>query len=270
LVIEFILKLKKDEASEKTINNYLVLIKGVFNYGKKIGLMSENPAEGIDKLTVKHKEMHFLEPKEIVKMLDKAKQFYPDFHAMLFTAVFTGMRKGELLALTWDCVDFKENTAYVNKSIFGGKLQDPKTKASIRKIKLSDELVETLQNHKEEQKKQLKKNKKRNMGNIVFCNENGKHLDPDNFIDRRFKPVLGKAKFKKHIRWHDLRHTFASLLISKNFPPKYIQHQMGHSSIQITMDRYGHLLPEVNQSAKNAIDNLFLIEKNTTLKTIAN
>lgn len=257
-ITDFTVKLKKEELSEKTINNYLVLVKSIFNYGITIGWIHENPAAPVKKLKVKHREMQFLNPDEIVRMLDAAKQSYPDFYAMLFTAVFTGMRKGEILALTWDCVDFDEKTLYVNKSLFGGKLQDPKTKTSIRKIDLIDELVEVLKEHKKTQKKVLAESKKRNMGKIVFCNENGRHLDPDNFISRRFTPVLNKTKLKpqRHIRWHDLRHTYASLLISKNLSPKYIQHQMGHSSTQITMDRYGHLMPDVHGKAIAALNGI--------------
>ena len=258
LVTEFTVKLKKEKLSEKTINNYLVLVKSIFNYGITVGWIHENPAAPVKKLKVKHREMQFLNPDEVVSILDTTKQNYPDFYAAIFTAIFTGIRKGEFLALTWDCVDFEEKTIYINKSLFDGKIQDPKTKTSIRKIDLVDELVDALKEHKKAQQKELSENKKRNRGKIVFCNKNGKHLDPDNFIERRYEPILSKTKLKpkRHIRWHDLRHTYASLLISKNLPPKYIQNQMGHSSIQITMDRYGHLMPDVHGKAIIALNGI--------------
>lgn len=272
LITDFTVKLKKEKLSEKTINNYLVLVKSIFNYGITVGWIHENPAAPVKKLKVKHKEMQFLNTEEIVSMLDVTKQYYPDFYAMLFTAIFSGMRKGELLALTWDCVDFEDKTLYVNKSLFGGKLQDPKTKTSIRKIDLIDELVDVLKEHKKNQKKLLAENKKRNMGKIVFCNENGKHLDPDNFISRRFTPILNKTKLKpkRHIRWHDLRHTYASLLISKNLSPKYIQHQMGHSSTQITLDRYGHLMPDVHDKAVAALNGILSESREKNEKKVKN
>lgn len=269
LITEFVLKLKKEKLSEKTINNYLTLVKSILNYGITVGWLHENPALQVKKLKVKHKEMQFLNSDEVVSILNATKEHYPDFYASIFTAIFTGIRKGEFLALTWDCVDFKEKTIYINKSLFGGKLQDPKTKTSIRKIDLIDELVDALKEHKKEQQKILAEAKKRNMGKIVFCNKNGKHLDPDNFIERRFEPILAKTKLtpKRHIRWHDLRHTYASLLISKNLSPKYIQHQMGHSSIQITMDRYGHLMPDVHDKAISALNGLLSESREKTRRS---
>ena len=99
--------------------------------------------------------------------------------------------------------------------------------------------------------------------NLVFPDSNGNPMDADNMIHRFFKPMLVKAKIDS-IRFHDLRHTYASLLISKNVPIKYIQSQLGHSSIQVTMDRYGHLMQEVHDLGVSALVEIEndLIEKN--------
>lgn len=234
-------------ASNKTVNNYITLLTSMFNYAVNLEIIEKNPAAKIKKLQLPHKEMEFLATEEIFILLDNAKEHYPDFYPVVFTAVFTGMRKGELLALTWDKIDFKNNTITINKSLFGGKLQDPKTKTSIRKIDMVDELASALKEYKRNTNKLTK---------FVFHNANGNYLDPDNMVKRKFNPLLNKAGIKR-IRWHDLRHTYASLLISQNLPIKYIQRQMGHSSIQVTLDRYGHLMPDIHNQAISALNRLF-------------
>jgi hypothetical protein len=83
---------------------------------------------------------------------------------------------------------------------------------------------------------------------IVFSAKRGKPLDPDNLIKREFQPALGRAALR-HIRFHDLRHTYASLLINNGENIKYISEQMGHASVQITLDRYGHLFPSARREA---------------------
>lgn len=91
--------------------------------------------------------------------------------------------------------------------------------------------------------------------NLVFPSEEGTFMDADNMIKRRFNVVLEKAEVKK-IRFHDLRHTYASLLLAKDVNIKYIQRQMGHSSFEITMNTYAHLMPEVYEKSKLLISEL--------------
>lgn len=101
--------------------------------------------------------------------------------------------------------------------------------------------------------------------NLVFPNSNGNYQSADNFAKRRFLPALNRAGIDK-IRFHDLRHTYASLLLANGAPMKYVQHQLGHSSITMTMDLYTHLLPEVNDKCVNLLNNIV----NTTVETNSN
>jgi integrase len=87
----------------------------------------------------------------------------------------------------------------------------------------------------------------------VFINENGGQLDHNNFRRRVFEPLLTKARLRK-IRFHDLRHTFASLLLQQGESPQYVKEQMGHHSIQVTVDIYGHLIPGANRKAVDRLD----------------
>lgn len=92
--------------------------------------------------------------------------------------------------------------------------------------------------------------------NLVFLNSNGNYQSADNLAKRRFLPALNRAGIDK-IRFHDLRHTYASLLIAKDVNIKYIQKQMGHASFEITMNTYGHLMPEVYEKSEKTINSLF-------------
>ena len=91
--------------------------------------------------------------------------------------------------------------------------------------------------------------------NLVFPNNEGNYQSAENMMKRRFLPSLNRAGIDR-IRFHDLRHTYASLLISKDLNFKYIQKQMGHSSFEVTMNTYAHLMPEVYEKSKLAIDEL--------------
>lgn len=84
----------------------------------------------------------------------------------------------------------------------------------------------------------------------------GNYLDSPSVLEREFKPLLRQAGIEG-VGWHSLRHTYVSLLISQNVPIKYIQKQVGHASIDMTMDIYGHIMPEVTQLGVNALDKLF-------------
>jgi len=87
----------------------------------------------------------------------------------------------------------------------------------------------------------------------VFINEEGRQLDHGNFRRRVFYPILTKAGLRR-IRFHDLRHTFASLLLQQGESPQYVKEQMGHHSIQVTVDIYGHLIPGANRKAVDRLD----------------
>ncbi|HUU81277.1 MAG TPA: site-specific integrase, partial [Acidobacteriota bacterium] len=102
--------------------------------------------------------------------------------------------------------------------------------------------------------------------NLVFPNEVGKPIDANGLFKREFKAALRRAGLRD-IRFHDLRHTYASLLIDQGEHPKYIQEQMGHSSINVTMDTYGHLMKSVNREASNKLDKAVFGENGDFLET---
>lgn len=259
LRVFFISSIDNTKLSNNSIDKNLILLRSIIQKQVDEGALFVNPVDKVKKLKIETQEMRALNTEEALKLLDTCKKHCPDFYPMLFTAMFTGMRRGEILALTWDKINWVKNEINIDRDIYKGKFGTPKTKASIRKIKMSKELVFVL--------KEWKLKSKSNDNNFVFASQAGNSLQPRNFVRRKFLPMVNRAGLGK-LRWHDLRHTYASLLIYKNVPIKFIQTQLGHSSIKMTMDRYGHLLPETCEQGINALDELFAEKEVAELKVV--
>lgn len=261
MVQEFI-KYQKDNTklTNNSIDKNLALLRSIIQKQVGEGSLFSNPVDKVKKLKVETVERRALSSDEVLKLLEKCKKYNPDFYPMLFTAIFTGMRRGELLALTWDKINWVTNEISIDRNLYKGRFVSPKTKTSKRKIKMSQELVKVL--------REWKMKSKTNELNFIFSNECGNSIDPRNLVRRMFEPIVEKAGLGK-LTWHSLRHGYVSLLIAKNVPIKFIQSQLGHSSIKITMDIYGHLLPETCEQGIKALDALFIKEKEQIKAEIA-
>jgi integrase len=247
-IYEYIrLKQKETKLSNCSINKHIVLIKSILNHAVDNGLIIKNLAGKVKKLNEKNTEQSCLTQKEVFAVLETAKKHYPDFYPLLFTAVFTGMRRGEILALTWDRINFVERYIKIDRSVYNKKFNTPKTLTSNRKINMPDELIKTL--------KEWRLRCPHGELNLVFPNQRGVFMDAHNLVNRKFKPTLRRAGVTE-IRFHDLRHTFASILLTEDANPKYVQNQMGHASIKITMDTYSHLMPEAHQKGVDTLNRI--------------
>jgi len=234
------------------------MLKTLFTCAKRWNYREDNPAWDIKKFKEAHNEMDFLQPHEINPLLEKSTEPY---RTLFLTAIFTGMRRAELLGLKWGDVDWYNNTIRVRRTLHFKKqkntregetrwyFEDPKTKQSRRAIIMSPRLKRELENHKFNETIRLGQieDSPINIDDLIFTNQVGNPIDPDNITERQFHPALKLAELRL-IRLHDLRHTFASLLINQGANIKFIQNQMGHASAQITLDRYGHLMPLENYS----------------------
>lgn len=239
-------KKKEGKISPKTLNNTLVPLKEMFKHAVRWGYMRENPAAYVEKPSVTRKEMDFLNREEVLRFLNVLPQ---DHYPLFLMAIMTGLRRGELLAAKWSHIDWNRGQYLVKESLYRTHFVEPKTAYSKRTVNLPPLLLQELKKHRARQSEQkLSLGNEHHDADLVFCQRDGKPLDPNNLVNRVFFPALKKAGIRK-IRFHDLRHTFASLLIAQGENPKYIQNQLGHSSIQTTMDRYGHLMPETHRQA---------------------
>ncbi len=148
---------------------------------------------------------------------------------------------GELLALQWDDIDWQSRFIDVQRNYTHFRITTPKSGES-RRVDMSRELAQTLADLHTERQLEAAASKWETVPEWVFCSEVGGLLHPHNVRDRIFYGLLTKAKLRK-VRFHDLRHSFASLLLQNGESPVYVKGQMGHSSIQVTVDLYGHLIP---------------------------
>lgn len=189
-------------------------------------------------------------------MLLNSKQ-YP----ISYTFIFTGMRRGELFGSEWSDVDWVNSKIHVRRSLWRGNKQNPKAKYSKRTIDAGPGLMEILRTHKAKQNEiRLKAGQNWQDNNLIFCRDDGSPIDPDNYYHWDHKAILKRAGLR-HMPIHSLRHTFASILIAAGHSLKYIQKQMGHGSIKIMMNLYGHLMPESIKDAVKKQIQRFLVTK---------
>lgn len=228
----------------KTVINEIVLFNEMFKHAVKWGFLKVSPAAGIERPTVEDEEMEILRPDEVNKFLDNVT---PKYRTFFLTAILTGMRRGELFGLRWGDIDWNNKQIHVRKSMWRGQLISPKSKRSKRKIDMSPTLTRELKKHKLAAPLSALE--------LVFCNPEGKTLNPDSLVKRQYHPALRRAKIHQ-IRFHDLRHTNVALRIEQGQNIKYIQNQLGHASIQTTLDRYGHLINEVNTEQAEKLDTI--------------
>jgi integrase len=235
-------KITKEKLMPKTVINILIPFKEMFKHAVAWGLIKRDPTLYVKRPRVETEEMDFLNPEEIRLFLDNVGH---EYYALFLTAVMTGMRRGELLALQWGDIDWNSNQISIRRSIFRGEFINPKSKNSIRRIVMSPVLRQELEQYRLLGRKSDKE--------LVFANGNGLPLNPDNLVKREFHPALDRAGLRR-IRFHDLRHTYASLLISQGENIKFIQSQLGHASAKTTLDRYGHLMPNLENDAARRLD----------------
>lgn len=262
-------KHRKDR-KPRTINQALAVLKIMMKYAKKWGYVRENPTEDVRPLQVEQKERDFLRPHEIRPLLE---QLDDPYRTLILTGILTGMRVGELLGLQWGDVDFVNHVIHVRRTIYwlskkelGGEVADdarlwrfgsPKSKQSVRAIVMTPRLKEAFELHR--------MSCPESPHDLVFCTRKGTPINPANLLRREFLPALAGAGLRR-IRLHDLRHTFAALLINQGVNPKFIQSQLGHASIQMTMDTYGHLFPGAYLDVGEQLDaNVFGPQSNSSL-----
>lgn len=183
-------------------------------------------------------------------MVERSPEYYPLF----LCAIHTGLRSGELARLQWGDIDFNGYFLVVRRSIVHGRIQPTKTDKT-RRVDISDTLLGTLQALRHRRMKEWLGKAKNEIPEWVFCNQEGNPADMHNVKNRHFHKCLERAGLRK-IRFHDLRHTFASLLIQNGEPLAYVKDQLGHSSIKMTVDVYGHLVPGANRQAVNRLPSL--------------
>jgi integrase len=234
-----------------SLRKILVTLNQVMKYAVRHRLIDYNPVRDAErpKATGKvdeSREMSILTPEQIRKLIEAE----PDqkYRTLFLTAIMTGARQGEILGLKWSDIDFQRKQACINRTFNHGRFFEPKTRESIRKIDLTPMLVRELAAWK------LKSGAKDD--NLVFPSEAETEtpIGCFNMVRRHYSPALKKAGIPR-IKFHALRHTYASLLIDQKENIKYIQNQLGHTTPNITLSVYAHLMKGENQEAACRLEN---------------
>jgi len=184
----------------------------------------------------------------------------PSNGGLYVLALTTGMRQGELLALRWKDVDLEAASLSVRgtltRSPDGLTVAEPKTTGSRRHVFLGIIAVDALRRHRVNQTaERLLKSPEWENNDLVFANEVGKPIEASNLRRRSFQPLLEKAGLPR-IRFHDLRHSAATLLLTQGIHPKVVSERLGHSKVSITLDLYSHVTPTLQKEAAMALDAL--------------
>jgi len=242
--------------SPRTVQYVHVTVHKALKQAIADGLIPRNATEAVKPPQVRREEMRPLTAEQVRILFDAAKG--DRLEALYVLAVTTGLRQGELLGLKWDDVDLETGTLRVRRTLTtakgGPQLTAPKTKGSRRTVRLTQSAVKALRNHLKHQLDEIDSAGAlwRENG-LIFASESGDPLDRRNVTTHRFKPLLERAGLPQ-VRFHDLRHTCATLLLSKNVNPKIVSEMLGHASIAITLDTYSHVLPTMQESAAKAME----------------
>ncbi|MDQ4000206.1 MAG: site-specific integrase [Actinomycetota bacterium] len=242
--------------SRRTVQYVHVTLHKALKQAVMDGLIPRNATEAVRPPQVRREEMRPLAPEQVKVLLEAARG--ERLEALYVLAVTTGLRQGELLGLKWEDVDLEDGTLRVRRTLVtakgGPQLTTPKTKGSRRTVRLTQSTVNALRRHLEQQLGEIDRAGSlwRENG-LIFCSETGDPLDRRNVTAHRFKPLLKRAGLPQ-IRFHDLRHTCATLLLGRNVNPKIVSEMLGHASIAITLDTYSHVLPNMQSEAAKAME----------------
>jgi len=244
-------ELKGKGLAESTVRSAYTILRAVLDTAVRDGLLSRNAAAAVKRPTVAAREAASLTPDQVRAVLTAAHQ---SRYAPLFAVLAgTGLRRGEALALQWPDIDLEAGVARVRGTLarVAGELgvTEPKTAKSRRTVPLSESVVGTLRALRLQQtQERLKAGSQWQQTGYVFTTEFGEPCDPRNAL-RAFKVAARRAGLPASVGLHTLRHSAASLMMAGGVPLKIVSDMLGHSSVAITGDIYGHVAPDVSREA---------------------
>jgi integrase len=250
--------------TKKTYNNLLNLLHAILAWARHPAqrYLAHDPLTGQKRLTLERPERDFLEDADITALLQAAGSTTNE--AILHLALFGGLRRGEIFSLKWQDIDWGDGKrggrVLVQRSIYQGAITAPKTATSERSVDVPQRLLDVLKRHQKECPPLE--------GDFVLRTTTGTPMDGDNFGKRILPEILTRAKLRS-IGLHALRHTYTSLLIRQGENLKYVSKQLGHASIKLTADLYGHLFKETSTTAMRRLDKMIPVRQDETTKITA-
>lgn len=258
--------LKEGTVSHTTIRHYYRTLSVALNKAVQWEIINKNPCKRIKPPAVDTPEMKILTARQVNTLLEYT--IHSKFKVMyipILLAAGCGLRRGEILGLKWENIDFQDhimhvrhNLQYIDREFI---LADPKTKKSKRDIPLPDPIVSILQEHKSGQEaiKARLGIKGFDKKNAFVCSwKDGANIIPD-YLDKTLNKILKQCKLP-HVRFHDLRHTYAALMLGSGVRIKELSDLLGHSKTSVTMDIYAHSMPSSKKEAVEKMGNIFFLK----------
>ena len=250
MVEKFISERQAQGMNLNTLKKILVSMGQIFFLAVKRGYCIKNPVSEADRPRGQGGEkegesIRILPPNQISKLLEQVGK--PKYKMLFSLAIFSGARQGELLGLKWSDIDWENSQIHIQRTFNNQAFFDTKTKGSNRKIDIGPTTIKAL--------KEWKLACPPGELDLVFPTEKGTPMNHNNMVNRYFRPAL-KAAGIEQIRFHDMRHTYASLLIEQGENIKYIQTQLGHSTPTVTLNVYAHLMKPTNQAAAKKLESM--------------
>ena len=255
----FYAKLLSKGKSPKSIKDIHGIVRSALQYAVKKKRLPRNVADDVDLPRIERYKSQVLDKEQARKLLEAARE--SRYETLLTVALASGMRRGELLALRWSDIQLDAKSLHVQRTVYrvkgaGYVESEPKTNRGRRNIMLPQFVIAVLKQHRAQQlEMRLQAGPLWIDRDLVFCNTTGDFLYPDN-VSADFKRLVEKAGLPA-MRFHDLRHSAATILLAMGVHPKVVQERLGHSTIAMTMDIYSHVLPSMQQDVANKIDDMF-------------
>jgi len=258
--------------SSRSVHYHHRILKQSLKYAVRQGYLGRNPCELVDPPSPRKKPMRTLTPDELEVLLQTASgnQFYP----VIYTAVSTGLRQAELLGLRWRDIDPDITMSIsVNRALYKRrgicKFIEPKTSHSRRRVSMTPKLAIYLREYRTERQRLFAEiGKGSTLDDLIFCNVDGKPVDPGS-LTHNFGRLVKRAGLC-NVRFHDLRHTFASLMLLRGAKPKVISEALGHSSVAFTMDVYSHIIEGMQSDAMALLDEVLPAGISSAVRNNAN
>ena len=249
--------------SDKTIQHFYTIITTSLKKAIIWGYIVNNPNSFIEKPKVRKKEIQCYSPEEVEKLLECIKNECLKYQAMIYLAIDSGARRGEIVGLTWNDIDFKKQTLNINKSVqytkeLGIFEKTTKTQTSDRIIYLSNKTIEILKAYQKEQlENKLKLGSKWANSKRIFTTIVGGDMHPDT-PSQILEKIIKKYNLKR-ISFHGLRHTSISLQISSGIQAQIISKRAGHSSVSTTHSIYSHFFDNEFKEVASAMNNILSV-----------
>ncbi|RLB81390.1 MAG: hypothetical protein DRH17_09320 [Deltaproteobacteria bacterium] len=262
MIGEFVVDKFRAGLRSATVKNLKHCLSSVLQYAHRPdGFISSNPARTVqvprpeDERPAREPDPFSWEDRQILE--DTFKKHYPAYYPFVLTGFRTGLRIGELMALQWGDIDFKNRLIHVTRNITRNKVTSPKSKASVRFVRMTSQLMDELKALRLERKEEKLKMGWAEMPEWIFCNSKGNFIQYSHFVNRVWNKAMEKSGLRRRTP-HDMRHTYATLRLSKGDSLAEVSKEMGHGTTGITYSTYYKWLPKESRSDIDELDNLHL------------